>query len=294
MSITVKPVTPDFVAEISGIDLARPLASANRDAIEDAINRYAVLLFRGQTLGDDQQIAFARHFGPIQASAQKARHTGIKHRLASSEIADISNLDGDSNVLGAKSKRRLDWLANRLCHTDAAFRAVPGALSMLYAHVVPDEGGDTEFADLRAAYDALPDKSKKQLEGLIAEHSIWHSRGQLAVTTYTPEERASLPPVPQRVVRTHPGSGRKTLYVAAHASHIIGMPIADGRLLLMDLVAHATQPRLVHAHTWKQGDLVIWDNRCTMHRARPFDTTRVRDLRRVTTRDVASTLEQAA
>ncbi|MGZ5901204.1 MAG: TauD/TfdA dioxygenase family protein, partial [Reyranella sp.] len=192
------------------------------------------------------------------------------------------------------SKRRLDWLANRLWHTDASFRAVPGALSMLYAHVVPDEGGETEFADLRAAYDALPDKTKTQLEGLIAEHSIWHSRGQLAVTTYTPEERASLPPVPQRVVRTHPGSGRRTLYVAAHASHIIGMPIADGRLLLMDLIEHATQPRFVHAHTWKRGDLVIWDNRCTMHRARPFDTTQVRDLRRVTTRDVASTLEQAA
>ena len=129
---------------------------------------------------------------------------------------------------------------------------------------------------------------------MVAEHSIWHSRGQLAVTKYTPEELASLPPVPQRVVRTHPGSGRKTLYLAAHASHIVGMPVADGRLLLMDLIEHATQPRFVHSHTWKQGDLVIWDNRCTMHRARPFDTTKVRDLRRVTTRDVASTLEQAA
>ena len=294
MSITVKPTHADFVTEIFGVDLARPLAPADRDAIEDAINRYAIVVFHDQTLTDEQQIDFARHFGPIASSAQKARHTGIKHRIASNDIADISNLDGDGKVLEPDSKRRLDWLANRLWHTDASFRAVPGALSMLYAHVVPDEGGETEFADLRAAYDALPDKTKKQLEGLIAEHSIWHSRGQLAVTTYTPEERASLPPVPQRVVRTHPGSGRKTLYVAAHASHIIGMPIADGRLLLMDLMEHATQPRFVHAHTWKQGDLVIWDNRCTMHRARPFDTTKVRDLRRVTTRDVASTLEQAA
>jgi len=294
MSITVKPVTPDFVAEISGIDLARPLASANRDAIEDAINRYAVVVFRGQTLGDDQQIAFARHFGPIHSSAQRARHTGIKHRLAANEIADISNLDGDGHVMQADHRRRLDWLANRLWHTDASFRAVPGALSMLYAHIVPDEGGDTEFTDLRAAYNALPDKTKAAIEGLIAEHSIWHSRGQLAVTKYTPEELASLPPVPQRVVRRHPGSRRKTLYLASHASHIIGMPIADGRLLLMDLIEHATQPRFVHAHTWQQGDLVIWDNRCTMHRARPFDTTKVRDLRRVTTRDVASTLEQAA
>ena len=294
MSITVKPVTPDFVAEISGIDLARPLGPADRDAIEKASNRYAVVVFRGQTLDDDQQIAFAGHFGPIHSSAQKARHRGIKHRLAGNEIADISNLDGDGRVMQADHHRRLDWLANRLWHTDASFRAVPGALSMLYAHIVPDEGGETEFADLRAAYDALADKTKAAIEGLVAEHSIWHSRGQLAVTQYTPQELASLPPVPQRVVRRHPGSGRKTLYLASHASHIIGQPIADGRLLLMDLIEHATQPRFVHAHTWKQGDLVIWDNRCTMHRARPFDTTKVRDLRRVTTRDVASTLEQAA
>ena len=294
MSITVKPVTPDFVAEISGLDLAQPLKPADRDAIEAAINRYAIVVFHDQKLSDDQQIDFARHFGPIHSSAQRARHTSIKHRLPSTEIADISNLDGDCNVLAPDSKRRLDWLANRLWHTDASFRAVPGALSMLYAHVVPDEGGDTEFADLRAAYDALPQKTKDQIEPLIAEHSIWHSRGQLAVTRYTEEELKSLPPVPQRVVRRHPGSGRKTLYVASHASHIIGMPIADGRLLLLDLIEHATQRQFVHSHPWKQGDLVIWDNRCTMHRARPFDTTKVRDLRRVTTRDVASTVEQAA
>ncbi|MFZ5778902.1 MAG: TauD/TfdA dioxygenase family protein [Pseudomonadota bacterium] len=294
MSISVTAVRPDFVAELTGIDLAEPLAPADRDAIEAAINRYAVVVFRGQHLDDAQQIAFARHFGPIHFSAQRARHIGIKHRLASTEIADISNLDGDSKVLAPDSRRRLDWLANRLWHTDASFRAVPGALSLLYAHVVPDEGGDTEFADLRAAYDALPQKTKDEIEDLVAEHSIWHSRGQLSVTAYSDEERAALPPVPQRVVRRHPGSGRKTLYLASHASHIIGMPVADGRLLLMDLIEHATRPTFVHAHKWRQGDLVVWDNRCTMHRARPFDTARVRDLRRVTTRDVASTLEQAA
>lgn len=294
MSITVKPVTPDFVAEISGLDLAQPLKPADRDAIEAAIDRYAIVVFHEQKLTDEQQIDFARYFGPLASPAQKARHTGVKHRIASNDIADISNLDGDGNILEANSKRRLDWLANRLWHTDASFRAVPGALSMLYAHVVPDEGGETEFADLRAAYDALPQAMKDRIEPMIAEHSIWHSRGQLAVTMYTPEELASLPPVPQRVVRRHPGSARKTLYLAAHASHIVGLPIADGRLLLMDLIEHATQRQFVHSHTWKRGDLVIWDNRCTMHRARPFDTTKVRDLRRVTTRDVASTVEQAA
>lgn len=294
MSITVKQLHPLFVGEVSGVDLAQPLSAADHDAIEAAIDKYAVVVFHDQRLTDDQQIDFARHFGPIHSSAQKARHRGIKHRLAHDEIADISNLDGDSQVLDVNHRRRLDWLANRLWHTDASFRAVPGALSMLYAHVVPPEGGNTEFADLRAAYDDLPDATKKQLEDLVAEHSIWHSRGQLGVAKYTPEELASLPPVPQRVVRTHPGSKRKTLYLAAHASHILGMPVADGRLLLLDLVEHATQPWFVHAHSWRQGDLVIWDNRCTMHRARPFDTTQVRDLRRVTTADVASTLEQAA
>jgi alpha-ketoglutarate-dependent 2,4-dichlorophenoxyacetate dioxygenase len=294
VGITVTPITKSFVAEISGVDLAQPLKPADRDAIEDAINRYAVVAFRGQKLTDDQQIDLSAHFGPIHASAQRARHRSIKHRLQRDEIADISNLDGDGKVLDVNARRRLDWLANRLWHTDASFRAVPGALSLLYAHVIPDEGGDTEFADLRAAYDALDPATKKKLEGLIAIHSIWHSRGQLDVTTYTPEEKASLPPVPQRLVRTHPGSHRKTLYLAAHASHIEGMPVPDGRLLLMELMEHATQRQFVHAHKWRQGDLVIWDNRCTMHRARPFDTTKVRDLRRVTTRDVASTLEQAA
>jgi alpha-ketoglutarate-dependent 2,4-dichlorophenoxyacetate dioxygenase len=294
LSITVTPITPGFVAEISGIDLAQPLQAGDRGAIEAAIDRSAVVVFRGQKLTDAQQIDFSAQLGPIHSPGQRARHTGIKHRLARTELADISNLDGDGKVLDVNARRRLDWLANRLWHTDASFRAIPGALSLLYAHVIPDEGGDTEFADLRAAYDALPDATKKRLEGLIAIHSIWHSRGQLDVTQYTPEELANLPPVPQRVVRTHPGSHRKTLYLAAHASHIEGMPVPDGRLLLMDLMEHATQRQFVHAHQWRAGDLVIWDNRCTMHRARPFDTTKVRDLRRVTTRDVASTLEQAA
>ena len=294
MSITVTPAHPDFAAEIAGVDVSRPLNPADRQAIEDAIDRYAVVVFRGQTLDDEKQVAFARNFGPIASSALKLRHRDIKHRIESSDVADISNLDGDGNVLKPDARRRRGGLANRLWHTDASFRAVPGALSMLYAHVIPEEGGDTEFADLRAAYDALPEAKKNELEGLVAEHSIWRSREQLGVVQYTEEERASLPPVPQRLVRTHPGSHRKTLYLAAHASHILGMPVADGRLIILDLIEHATQPRFVHAHRWAKGDLVIWDNRCTMHRARPFDTTKVRDLRRVTTRDVASTLEQAA
>ena len=292
--VSVKQLHPLFVGEISGIDVSLPLSPPDHKAIVDAIDRYAVVVFHGQKLDDATQIAFASQFGPVESSAAKLRQRDVKHRLASNEIADISNLDSEGKVLQPEARRRLDWLGNRLWHTDASFRRVPGALSLLYAHIVPPEGGETEFADMRAAYDALPDRTKKELEGLVAEHSIWRSREQLGVVKYSEEELASLPPVPQRVVRTHPGSGRKTLYVASHASHILGRPVADGRLLLLDLIEHATQPRFVHSHTWKQGDLVIWDNRCTMHRARPFDTTQVRDLRRVTTRDVASTLEQAA
>jgi alpha-ketoglutarate-dependent 2,4-dichlorophenoxyacetate dioxygenase len=193
-----------------------------------------------------------------------------------------------------ESRRRLDWLANRLWHTDASFRAVPGALSMLYAHVVPAEGGDTEFADLRAAWDALPEAMQEMIEPLVAEHSIFHSRALIGFTDFTDEERAAMPPVPQRLVRRHPGSGRKMLYLASHASHIIGWPVPDGMLLLRELIEHATQPEFVYRHAWRQGDLVIWDNRCTMHRGRAYDETQPRDLRRITTQDTASTLNQAA
>ena len=184
MSITVTPTHPEFVAEISGVDVAQPLSPADRQVIEDAINRYAVVAFRGQTLDDERQVAFAGNFGPIESSALKLRHRDIKHRIESSQVADISNLDGDGNVMKPDARRRLDGLANRLWHTDASFRAVPGGLSMLYAHVIPEQGGNTEFADMRAAYDALPVAKKNELEGLIAEHSIWRSREQLGVELY--------------------------------------------------------------------------------------------------------------
>jgi alpha-ketoglutarate-dependent 2,4-dichlorophenoxyacetate dioxygenase len=294
MTLEIRPLHPLFAAAISGIDLARPLDPVAQQAIVEAIDRYAVVVFPGQRLEDDAQITFARHFGPVAASAQRARHHGIRHRLASTEIADISNLDADNAVLARDNRRRQDSLGNRLWHTDASFRAVPGALSMLYAHVVPTEGGDTEFADLRAAYDALPARRKAELAELVAEHSIWHSRAQIGFTDYSDAERAALPPVPQRVVRRHPGSGRMTLYLAAHASHILGWPVPDGRVLLLELVEHATQRQFVYRHRWQAGDLVIWDNRCTMHRATWVDPTQPRDLRRVTTLDVASTVEQTA
>ncbi len=292
MAIEIHPVRPDFVAEIGNVDLSKPLTPGDRTAIADAIDKYAVVIFHGQSLDNDMQIAFARNFGDPIPPAQGVRHRG-KGRLAQAEISDISNLDADNQLLARNARRRMDSLGNQLWHTDASFRAVPGALSMLYAHVVPPKGGETEFADLRAAYDALPEETKEVIEPLVAEHSIWTSRAWLGFTDYTDEERAQVPPVPQRVVRLHPGSHRKTLYLAAHASHILGWEVPEGRLLLRELIEHATQREFTYQHHWKPGDLVIWDNRCTMHRGRPHDPSEARDLRRVTTRDVASTLDQA-
>ena len=288
MEIRTRPEQPQFGAEIAGVDLSAPLDSATIGAIAEAIDRYAVVFFRGQRLDDAAQLAFCGRFGPLEMP----RHNRNKQPRVDPKLADISNLDAENRIRGANDVWRMDQFGNQLWHTDASFRRVPAALSMLYAHVVPGEGGDTEFTDLRAAYDALPEATKLKIEGLVAEHSIWHSRAQLGFTDFTREELDALPPVPQRVVRLHPGSKRRTLYLAAHASHIVGWPVPEGRMLLRDLTEHATQREFVYAHKWKAGDLVIWDNRCTMHRGRAFDGRQVRDLRRAMTRDVASTLEQ--
>ncbi|MBU2533536.1 MAG: TauD/TfdA family dioxygenase [Alphaproteobacteria bacterium] len=285
MTMTVKQVHPLFVGEVAGIKLSADLDEATIDALKKAIDDYAVLVFHGQDFDDDGLLAFGRRFGSMAAP----RNHRAERRLKHGEIADISNLNAKGGVRDRSDHRRLDSLANQLWHSDASFRPISGELSMLYAHVVPPVGGDTEFADLRAAYDALDDGLKAEIGGLIAEHSIFHSRGLLGHTDYTEVERAALPDVRHPLVRTHPGSGRKTLYMGAHAAHIIGWPIPEGRLLLRDLMDHATERRFVHAHAWQPGDLVIWDNRCTLHRGRRYDDAAYkRDLRRVTTQDMTS------
>ncbi|HEX3862924.1 MAG TPA: TauD/TfdA family dioxygenase [Stellaceae bacterium] len=295
MSIAIRQLHPLFVGEISGIDISRPLDAATVQALNKAIDRYAVLVFHDQTLDDERQMAFARQFGELEIP--RSGNADVKRRLRP-EIADISNLDADNQRRGRDDPRRFDQLGNRLWHTDGSFRRVPAALSMLYAHRVPKPGplgkGETEFADMRAAYDALPDATKAEIDDLVALHDIAWSRGQLGFNELLFGERQVLPPVPQRLVRRHPGSGRKTLYVAAHASEIVGWPLPDGRLLLSELIEHATRREFVYRHAWREGDLVIWDNRCTMHRGRAFDENEIRDLRRATTRDVASTLDQVA
>ena len=295
MPISVRPLHPLFVGEVSGVDTGKPIDAATAAALNDAIDRYAVLVFRGQELDDEREMAFALNFGELEIP--RSGVAGGKRRLRA-EIADISNLDENHRLRGRDDPRRFDQLGNRLWHTDGSFRRVPAALSMLYAHRVPKPGpegkGETEFADMRAAYDALDEAMKARIDGLIAMHDIAWSRAQLGFTDLLFGEKNVLPPVPQRLVRTHPGSKRKVLYVAAHACEIVGWPIPEGRLLLRELIEHATVREFVYRHEWREGDLVIWDNRATMHRGRSFDEREVRDLRRVTTRDVASTLDQVA
>jgi len=292
MSIRVQPLHPVFVGRVEGIDLREPVDPATFEEVQTAIDRHAVLVFPDQKIDDLQQIAFSGLFGPLEGAA-KAILKGGRPRLERSEIADVSNLDEHNGILEENDRRRLYSLGNRLWHTDASFRRVPARYSLLSARVIPPEGGETEFADLRAAYDALPDAMKTRIEGLVAEHSIWHSRGLAAPLEIDEEERAALPPVPQVVVRTHPGSKRRTLYLAAHAFRIRGVSDADGKALLDELTEFATQPRFVYTHRWTAGDLVMWDNRCTMHRGRPYDDARYRrDMHRTTVRDSASTLDQ--
>jgi len=273
------------VADVDGVDLSRPLGPETINTLNDAINQYAVLVFHGQSLDDDQLLALGRMFGSV--SPPRNHRTG--QRLQHAEIADISNLNVNNEVRARDDHRRLDALGNQLWHSDASFRPISGALSMLHAHVVPPKGGDTLFADLRAAYDDLDDETKALIEDLVTEHSIFNSRGQLGHTDYTDAERAALPSVRHPLVRVHPGSKRKTLYMGSHASHIIGWPMPEGRLLLRELTEHATQKQYVHAHHWQVGDLVIWDNRCTLHRGARYDDANYRrDLRRVTTQDMDS------
>ena len=289
--LAVKPLHPEFVAEIEGVDLRRPVDAETMSQIVAALDRYGVVVFHDQPIDDEQQLAFSRLFGDLEISRATLR-PGAKLRI-NQHMSDVSNLDENNRVMEGSDYRRMSGLANRLWHTDSSFKRVPAKYSMLSGRVVPSAGGDTEFSDMRAVYDSLPEKTKAQIEDMIAVHSIFHSRATIGFTDFTAEERAGLPPVQQRLVRTHPGSGRKSLYIASHASEIVGMPVPEGRMMLLDLMDIATRPEFVHAHKWRKGDLVIWDNRCTLHRARPFDPAEPRDMRRTTVAGDGPTVEQA-
>lgn len=285
MALTVHPLHPLFAAELRGVDLTRAIDDATFEQIRRASESYGVIVFRGQTLSNEQQIAFAGRFGPIEPSVMSYRKDN-KHRIPQMEIADVSNLDEHGRPRQANDRMRLLFLGNQLWHSDSSFRAVPGALSMLFSHAVPPSRGETEFTDMRAAYDALDPDMKARIADVEAEHSLMHSRALLGYTDFSDEERAAMPPVRHTLVRTLPWSGRKCLYVGAHAGRVVDWPVSDGMMLLRELMEHATQRQFVFQHQWRVGDLVVWDNRCTMHRGRPYDEAYPRDLRRVTTSDV--------
>ena len=289
--MTLYPVTESFVAEIGDIDLSAPLSPERHAEVAAAFDRYAVLIFPDQRLTVDQHLDFARSFGPLETSIQAIR-PDAQLRLRP-EIADVSNLAAGDTLWGESSRRRMFEMANRMWHTDSSFKRVPAKASLLYARSIAPVGGHTEYADLRAAYDALPEPMKQRLRGLVAEHAIMHSRKRAGFTDFSDEENQQLPPVPQALVRRHPGSGRMTLYLASHAGRIFGMSEAEGQALLQQLMEHGTQRQFVHTHRWRLHDLVMWDNRCTMHRVRPYDDLRwPRDMQRATVSDVAPTCEQ--
>jgi alpha-ketoglutarate-dependent 2,4-dichlorophenoxyacetate dioxygenase len=288
VTLAVRQVHPLFVAEVSGVDMRQPPDETLMRQIVAAADEFAVLIFPGQQITDEQHVGFTRPFGRLETTI-KAYRPGFKGRL-DPHVADISNLDDDSNILAATDRRRMSSLGNRQWHTDYTFKEAAGKYSFLHARVVPEDGGETKFADMRAAYDALPDRIKARLEELTAEHSLLYSRGLIGFTDFTPEEQARLGSSPQLIVRTHPGSKRKTLYLASHAMQIHGVPIPEGRILLHDLIEHATQTAFVYTHRWTPGDMVMWDNRCTMHRACEYDAAKVRELHRTTVMEEASSI----
>ena len=293
MSNDLQPLTRHIAARLTGIDARRLLAPTEVTAIEAAMDRHAVLVLPGQDITDWQQLAFSRNFGPLEDGANSgARDAELRLPVV---FADVSNLDKEGRVTERDNKKRMAGLANRLWHTDASFRVVPARYSILSGRIVTTEGGNTEFADMRAAYDALDGKTKAEIEDLVCEHSLIYSRGQLGFTEFLPDERVAMKPVRQRLVRTHPVTGRKSLFLASHIGTIVGWPRPEAMAFIRDLIEHATQPEFVYSHRWTQFDLVMWDNRTTMHRVRRFDDLNlVRDMRRTTTRSDSPTADQEA
>jgi alpha-ketoglutarate-dependent 2,4-dichlorophenoxyacetate dioxygenase len=296
MSLSIRPLTPSgFAGEVSGINLTQPLTREQVKAIDDGMDQHGVLIFHGQRFDDETQMAFSRNFGELEVSSGAEMSKAQDRRLPQMEMADISNLDRDGRPRAASDRMRLTSLGNRLWHSDASFRAVPAKYSLLSARTVPGTGGNTEFADMRAAYDALDDETKAEIEDLVTEHSNAFSREQIGFlkVDYGEENQLKLKPVRHRLVRNDPHTGRKSLYLSAHIGGIVGWPTPEARMFIRDLTEHAVQRRFVHAHVWKQWDLVIWDNRTTMHRARRYnDLTDVRDMRRTTIRGAGVTVAQ--
>lgn len=291
MSVTIRQIHPAFVGEVSGVDLAQPLSRDEAAALEAGMDRYAVLVYHDQKITDEQQMAFSVNFGPLE-DARGGNITKPDERRLQVGMNDVSNLGKDGRPMERDSRQRAFNLGNMLWHSDSSFRPIPAKYSILSARVVNPVGGNTEYADMRAAYDALDAATRAEIEDLVCEHSLMYSRGSLGMLEYSDEERAMFTPVRQRLVRTHPVTKRKSLYLSSHAGAILGMPMAEARILLRDLNEHATQPKFVYAHTWRVGDMVMWDNRQVMHRVRRYDDNQPRDMRRTTVAGAAPTVAQ--
>ena len=304
MTLKIERLHPHFFAEVSGVDLKQPLTPEQFTPIKAAFDEHAVLLFRDQHVNDDQHVDFSAHFGPVFTATNYHRE-GETPRFRA-EMADISNVDHNGEILKPDNDRRQHAHANQLWHTDNSFKHIPSRCSLLAAHEIPPTGGDTEFADMRAAYDALPVEKKAETDDLIVEHSIFRSREQLGYDGFSNGARSELPPVQQVLVRTLQDTGRKALYIASHASHVTGAlengeegqtggwSLEKSRALLQELIDFATQPEFTYRHTWRPGDLIVWDNRCTMHRAHPFEEDdQRRILRRTTVSDEINSVERA-
>ena len=294
MRVTLTQLAPTFAAEVTGIDCRRPLSRDQIAEVEAGMDKYAVLVFRDQNISDEQQLAFTTQFGELE-NYQGGGH--IRKRSDSrlgAGIADFSNLDKNGNIMSDQDRVWFFKLGDRLWHSDSSFRPVPARYSLLSGRVLPSWGANTEFADMRAAYDALDQRTKAEVEDLVCLHSLMYSREAIGFTDLTEEERASFKPVRQRLVRVHPVTGRRSLFLSSHAGAIEGWTTPEARIFLRDLNEHATQREFVYSHAWRQFDLVMWDNRTTMHRARRFDRNEVRDVRRTTLAGDVITIEQEA
>ena len=282
MSLIFKPLQPLFAAECAGTDIGAPLSAQHADEIVAGMDRYAVLVFRREKpLSTAQQIAFTKSLGELEPYYRRIEPEAGR-RLEDERLSDISNLAPGDKILPREDRKRLFGLGNRMWHSDSSYKRIPARYSALCAHVIPPQGGDTEFADMRAAWDALDPGTKAQAKGLVTQHSRIFSKGALGFG-FTEQELIDFAPVEQPLVRVHPRSGRQSLFLSSHAGRIVGWPTPEALLFLRELTEHATQPAFVYRHKWRVGDLVMWDNQCTMHRARPFDDTRYpRDLRRTT------------
>ena len=294
MELKIRQLGPGFAGMVEGLDLTRPLPAETIAAIHAGMDKYAVLVFRGQSFTDETQLAFTQSLGPLEVAIGTSLRGTNEHRLASPHFADVSNLDKDGKVFKRDDRRWQFAIGNRLWHSDSSFKVIPAKYSLLHARALPSKGGNTEFADMRAAWDSFDQETKDICEPLICEHSQMYSRAKLGFTEFTDEERARFKPVRQRLVRVHPSSGRKSIYLSSHAGKIVGWPEPEAKAFLMDLTEAATQREFTYSHKWQVGDLVVWDNRATMHRARPFPHNEPRDVRRTTLIGDAPTVEQVA